>query len=170
MIKRIAIILLLATPAVYADWMDELSQLVNVKERTLDYAQSEEVVQRLLDEDIKAMAKHEGETNATDNSFWGNVAGYFNLAKWGVAKTDSWYHEKVLDFVVTLPKNEQAHDKLVDDLIYLLNRNQELDLLLEEFAGARTRKDKITVRSYIVGKKMQIAARKKLIEKRVFIA
>ena len=170
MIKRLAIIVLLATPAVYADWMDDLSQFVDVKERTLDYLLAETAVQKLLDEDNEALAKHAQETENTDNSFWGNVTGYLNVAKWGTTKVDSMKLQKVLDYIKELPNNQEAHDSLVSDLSHILNRKQELELLQDEFEGAQGWKEKVTLRGYLVAKNTQIAARKKLIEKRIFIA
>ncbi len=170
MIKRLMLLLLMVVPAVQADWMDDLAGFVDVKERKLDYLRSEAAVQKLLDEDKEAMEKHTEETNSTDSSFWGIVTGYLNVAKWGVAKKDSWYHQQVLDYIKELPQNQLLYDGLVDDLIRLIRRNQELELLQEEFESAQTLKEKTTVRVYIVGKKTQILGLKKLIEKRVFIS
>ena len=170
MIKYLTILLLVATPAIYADWMDELAGFVDVEERTLDSLRAEAAVQKLLDEDKETMEKHTEETNSTDSSFWGTVTGYLNVAKWGVAKKDSWYHQQVLDYIKELPKNQLLHDGLVDDLIRLIRRNQERELLLEEFEAAQSWKEKVIVRGYIVAKKTQILGLKKLIEKRVFIS
>ncbi len=169
MIKRLAIIVL-ATTALQADWMDELCNFVDVKERKLDYLRAETAVQQLLDEDNETLEKQVEDTENTKGGFWGTISGYLNVAKWGVAKKDSWYHQQVLDHIKELPNNQEAHDSLISDLIHIINRKQELELLQDEYEGAQSWKEKVTLRGYIVAKKTQITGRKKLIEKRVFIA
>ena len=169
MIKCLSLVLLVVTPAMYADWMDDLSGFVDVKERKLDYLRAEAAVQKLVDEDKQAMKKHQEDTQATDDTWWGTVSGYLNVAKWGMSKKDCWYHQQVLDYITEIPNNPKEHDGLVDDLIHLLHRKQELELLFDEYDEAKTWKEKVTLRGYIVAKKAQIQTRKALIDKRVFI-
>lgn len=167
MIKRLSLILLVAAPVVYADWKDELSLFVDLKERKLDFLRAEAAVQHLLDDDLEAVKKYDEESENKDTSLLGKVVG---LARWGKSKVDATYHQRVLDFIRGLPDNKKDHDGLVSDLIHLLRRNEELALLKEECDAAQSWKEKTTLRSYIIAKEAQIRTRKALIEARITLS
>ncbi len=166
---RVALLLLVAVP-VYADWMDDVCQYVDIKERTIDLGQTKELLQRLVEEDNKALKQHEEDTEATDASFWGNVAGYLNVAKWGTAKVTTMKHEKVLEVMQGLQDDQEAYDTLVTDLIYLINRNAERENLRSEYTAARTWKEKVTLRTQVAAKTALITARKAKIEGAIIIS
>lgn len=170
MIKQLSVVLLLAVPAVQADWMDELSTFVDVKERKLDFIRAEAAVQKYLDDDIKAMQEYEEEANDSDGTVWGHLRGYLNVAKWGSSKTDSWHHERVLAYLKELPKNPKELDGFVSDLIHLHHRKQELVSLREEYEGAQSLKEKVLLKTYVAGKIAEIGTRKVLIKKRLYIS
>jgi len=163
MIKKIALGILCAVPAAYADWIDDLVPFA--ENNTLDQLRAEQTILQYIDQDKRAIELLEKKADSTNtDSFWGTVQGGTYQVKWTAAQASLNYHKKVFEFISSLPRNERDKIHFIDQLQRLKKHQEELISLKEEFKKAVGIKASLLSAAYITAKELQIKGRKAVIK------
>ncbi len=137
MINRILLVTLFLSPCLYADWIDDLSQHakgknlnVNAAIKSMEaYIQQEEKEICKLEKDISTPHKKGIVASARDAR---------NKMKDVTATKCKHNHDKVLEFLRSLPRNERDREKFSEQLSAIRTANEELKKLRDESSKTAT--------------------------------
>ncbi len=172
MIKQIVLGTLLVVPCVFGgnDWIDDLTGLVG--KGTIQQHRAERAVQNHINNDeaeikrLEAMEKDdkkEGGINAT-------IRGGTYKVQLSAARTSLSYHKKALDFVKSLPRNENERLQFIEKLNTLKTYETELADLKRDYNNGSGVANVAKNGSLIAAKEAQIVALKARIKGALIIS
>ncbi len=172
MFKQILIGTLLVVPCVIAanDWIDDLTSTVG--KATIQQHRAERAVQHHLEQDEKEIHrlesmekddKNEGGINAT-------IRGGTYKVQLSAARASRDYHKKALDFIKSLPRNQNERLQFIEKLNTLKTYQHELADLQKDYNSGSGVGNAVKNGSLIAAKEAQIIALKGRIKGAIIIS
>lgn len=154
---------LLCTAPLYADWITDVSVLI--ENGKLDREKAVSIVQGYIDQDEKTLKQIASKLNLKDEQgFWATIRGGTYKLQFVSAQGSLRYHKKVLDFIQSLPKNERDEKKFIEELIRLRDLENELELLREQFNNSSGFTQSLKLGGQIAAKELLVKGRRTLLK------
>lgn len=172
MIKQILLGTLLLVPCASSanDWIDDLTGLVG--KETIQQHRAEKAVQSHVEKDeqeirrLEAMEKDdkkEGGVNAT-------IRGGTYKVQLSAARVSLAYHKKALDYIKSLPRNENERLQFIEKLTTLKTYETELADLKKDYNNASGVGNSVKSGGLVAAKEAQIVALKGRIKGSIIIS
>lgn len=162
--KKFLVALLLAVPAISADWVDDM--VISVVENDgfkVDKAAG--IIKKYIEQDRTEIETIEKQSKASDHSgFWGQMRGGTYKAQLLAAKSSLHSHEAVEKFLKELPNNKNDREELVRNCRTLHNLNKELAQLQKEFEEEKRYIKKAQIAALIAAKNMHFQTKKTMMK------
>ena len=157
--KRLLAAAFLCTFPVHADWITDLSLVIDGGK--LDQAKALTIVKGYVVQDEKSLQQISSKLGIKDEEgFWATIRGSTYKVQLVAAQGSLRYHKNVFEFIQSLPKNERDEKNLTEQLIKIRDAENELILLKEQFSNASGFGESLKLGSMIGAKELFIKARR----------
>lgn len=162
--KKLLIMLALATPMLYADWLDDMVvNFADEKEFHVDKAMP--IIQKYIDQDKKEIEGLEKQAQENiQNGFWSGLRGGTYRAQLFAARSSLKSHEHVAVFMKGLPENKNDREVFLNNCRILHKLNNELTQLQKDFEEEKRYTRKAKLGALIAAKTMHIQTKKTLMK------
>lgn len=162
--KKLCIVLVLATVSISADWVDDMVASI-AENNGFNVDKASKIIKNYIEQDKTEIEAIEKESEGgRKGGFWAALRGGTYQAQLVAAKASLKNHEAVEKFLKELPENKHEREELIRNCRELFELNKDLAELQKQLEEAKAYTRKAQVAALIAAKGMHIQTKKTLMK------